>query len=655
MDKILIANRGEIAVRIMRTCHRLNIRSVAVYSEADRHALHVQEADESYCVGPSPVEESYLNTEALLDVAQRSGAQAIHPGYGFLSENPEFAEAVIASGLIWIGPSADSMRKMSSKINARQIALNNNVPVIPAFTLEMSEVFDSNAIVSEIGLPLLIKSSAGGGGIGMREIYAAGELEGAIVEARAQGLRQFGSGDMLLERLINTGRHIEVQLAGDQHGNLVHLFERDCSGQRRRQKILEEAPAPELSDPLRNALHEAALRLGHAVAYDNVGTVEFLVDGEEFFLLEMNTRLQVEHGVSEAICGVDLVEVQINSARGLPLSIDQSILQRNGHAIEARVYAEDVAAGFLPATGTIVSWGEPSLPGLRTDSGVCTGSTISHYYDGLLCKLVVHAETREEATRQMQQALDQLQLSGITTNQGFLKAVLGSARWVECLSISTIESHLPHFLETTSPTSENIAMSLAAATLWQFKQQPPAADVSFWPGARQYLRSQSWALGGETKHVNWRWSAAESFQFPDLGINVDLLSNGTASNELCLEINGQRRLFKFDREGDVLWLWESGFGNLPLTRVSSASAGVDASARNQCTSHGPGLVLRILVEAGQSVTQGEPLLVIESMKMESSLGAPCDGTVADLLVGENDLIESGQVLVTLEPQLENAS
>lgn len=648
MNKVLIANRGEIALRIIKTCKRLNIQTVAVYSDADRDSLHVGAADEAYCIGPAPVEASYLNIENILAVASACRADGIHPGYGFLAENAAFAAAVEEQGLLWIGPPEAAMASMASKINARSIAIDNEVPVIPACTLLAGDKPDFEAILETTGLPLLIKSSAGGGGIGMRELHNVDELKVAISEARKQAQRQFGSGDLLLERLIDSGRHIEIQLACDHFGNYLHLFERDCSSQRRRQKILEESPAAGLSGKLRARLQDAAIRLARAVNYRGVGTVEFLVDDDDFFLLEMNTRLQVEHGVTEAVTGLDLVELQIKVARAERLEFQQADIRSMGHAIQARIYAEDPGKGFHPATGTVESFLTPEDPRVRVDTGVGPGSEVGHHYDGLLCKIIVHDVDRESATRLMQQALKRLQLTGITTNQAFLTAVLDSVHWQSGMFISTVERDLVHFLSAAEPSRTELEQLLMVATVFRFIQDPPAADRAAWPGAYQYNRQSSWSVHGNTREVTWRWCSARTFEFPELQGRVQLLDYDATGSAITLELNGQRQQYACSASTGAVWLWNSQLGSHALQPLYASGVEDSAQGDGQCVSHGPGQVLRILVSPGQIVAKSEPLVVIESMKMESTLTAPIEGSVAEVPVSEGDLIGSGQLLVRLQ-------
>ncbi|MGB8983135.1 MAG: acetyl-CoA carboxylase biotin carboxylase subunit [Anaerolineales bacterium] len=440
-QKILIANRGEIAIRIMRACKELGIRTVAVYSDADQNALHVQHADEAIHIGPAAPKESYLNAGKIIDAARQSGAEAIHPGYGFLSENASFAAAVDSAGLTFIGPSADSIRLMGDKAESKIRMKQAGVPTVPGYEgLESERDFQKAA--KQIGYPVLVKAAAGGGGKGMRVVHAKGELAEAIESARREALHAFGDERLLIEKYIPKAHHIEFQVFGDRQGNLVHLFERECSTQRRHQKIIEETPSPLLTPGLREQMGEAAVKAAQAVNYFNAGTVEFIFDPDlsSFFFLEMNTRLQVEHPVTELVTGLDLVHWQIRVAAGERFPFTQSHFTQRGHAIECRVYAEDPANGFLPSTGRLLQFSEPRGPGIRVDSGFTAGSEVTHFYDPLLAKLIVHAEDRESAIRRMQSALKEFIVHGVVTNIDFLQAVLAhrdfadgkvNTRWVE--------------------------------------------------------------------------------------------------------------------------------------------------------------------------------------------------------------------------------
>ncbi len=440
-NKILIANRGEIAIRIIRACRELGIKTVAVYSEADKNAQHVQLADEAILLGDAAPKESYLNVDKIIRAALDSKADAIHPGYGFLSENASFAGTVESAGLTFIGPSADSIRAMGDKAESKILMKQSGVPTVPGFEgLTSDEDFKKAA--KEIGYPVLIKASAGGGGKGMRVVNAESELSEAIESARREALNSFGDENLLIEKYLADAHHIEFQVFGDKYGNLVHLFERECSVQRRHQKIIEETPSPLLTPELRAKMGEAAVAAAKAVNYYNAGTIEFIFDPvlSTFYFLEMNTRLQVEHPITELTAGIDLVQWQIRIAAGEKFPFTQSDFHQHGHAIECRVYAEDPSNGFLPSTGKLLQFIEPRGPGIRVDSGFKTGSDVNHFYDPLLAKLIIHAETRDVAIQRMQTALREFIVHGVVTNIDFMQAVLKhedfgqgkvSTRWVE--------------------------------------------------------------------------------------------------------------------------------------------------------------------------------------------------------------------------------
>ncbi|RPJ23740.1 MAG: acetyl-CoA carboxylase biotin carboxylase subunit [Chloroflexi bacterium] len=439
--KILIANRGEIAIRIMRACKELGVQTVAVYSDADENALHVGNADEALHIGPAAPKESYLDMDKIIEAAKQTHADAIHPGYGFLSENASFAAAVTSAKLTFIGPSADSIRLMGDKAESKIRMKQAGVPTVPGFEgLEAEDDFTKAA--KEIGYPVLVKAAAGGGGKGMRIVNKESELPEAIESARREALHAFGDERLLIEKYVARAHHVEFQVFGDQHGNLVHLFERECSVQRRHQKIIEEAPSPLLTPKLREEMGQAALKAARAVNYFNAGTVEFIFDPDlsSFFFLEMNTRLQVEHPITELVTGLDLVHWQIRVAAGERFPFTQSHFTQRGHAIECRVYAEDPASGFLPSTGRLLQFSEPRGPGIRVDSGFTAGNEVTHFYDPLLAKLIVHAEDREAAIQRMQAALKDFIVHGVVTNIDFLQAVLVhpdfvngevTTRWVE--------------------------------------------------------------------------------------------------------------------------------------------------------------------------------------------------------------------------------
>ena len=426
IKRLLVANRGEIALRIIRACSEMGIESVAVYSAADARAPHVAAADRAMAIGAGPARESYLSVPKLLDAARSSGADAIHPGYGFLSENAPFASACAGAGLTFVGPPADVIAQMGSKINARRLVSAAGVPVVPGETPDDQSDGGIRQAIDRIGLPALIKASAGGGGKGMRHVHEAGEIDESIQAARREATAAFGDGTLYVERLVAHPRHVEVQIFADHHGGVMHLFERDCSTQRRHQKVIEESPSPALTLPLRARMTEAAVAATRAAGYRNAGTIEFLVDGGAFYFLEMNTRLQVEHPVTEEVTGVDLVRAQILVANGDPLPWTQAAVSQRGHAIEARIYAEDPAQGFMPQAGTLTRYRDPRRPGIRVDSGVVEGGDVSIYYDPMIAKMIATAETRALAIARLSAALRELDIGGIRTNRAFLIAILES-------------------------------------------------------------------------------------------------------------------------------------------------------------------------------------------------------------------------------------
>ncbi|MGB2716399.1 MAG: acetyl-CoA carboxylase biotin carboxylase subunit [Vicinamibacterales bacterium] len=462
MKRVLVANRGEIAVRIVRACREAGLESIAVFSDADALARHVLLADRAVRIGPAPPGDSYLNIPALLAAAQSSGADAIHPGYGFLSERPELARACEEAGLTFVGPPADVIARMGSKLAARELMQRAGVPVVPGATPRDQSDEGVGTAAREIGYPVLIKASAGGGGKGMRVVCREADAREAAAAARREALSAFGDGTLYVERLIENPRHVEVQILADSHGNVVHLFERDCSLQRRHQKVIEESPSPVLTSAIRNQLGAAAVAAARAAHYRNAGTIEFLLEGEgdraRFYFLEMNTRLQVEHPVTEAVSGIDLVRAQFDVAAGLPLPWPQTALSQRGHAIECRIYAEDPSNGFLPQAGPLLLYREPAGPGIRVDSGVVEGDEVGVHYDPLIAKIIAYAETRERARARAIAALRAFPILGIRTNLPFLIAVLAHPRYAAGMAhTGFIDEHLAELLATPPPPAEAIA------------------------------------------------------------------------------------------------------------------------------------------------------------------------------------------------------
>jgi len=477
-NKILIANRGEIAIRVVRACRDLGIQTVAVYSEVDKDALHVQEADEAILLGPAAPKDSYLNVEKLIAAAAQAGADAIHPGYGFLSENASFAAKVASAGLTFIGPSADSIRAMGDKAESKMAMKKAGVPTVPGYTLDAGLQTNVGQLAREIGYPVLVKAAAGGGGKGMRIVNEEGELAEAMESARSEALNSFGDDRLLIEKYIGGAHHVEFQVFGDQHGNLVHLFERECSVQRRHQKIIEETPSPLLTPEIRAKMGEDAVAAAKAVNYYNAGTVEFIFEPKtaQYYFLEMNTRLQVEHPITELVSGIDLVQWQIRVAAGEPFPFSQADLYQRGHAIECRVYAEDPANGFLPSTGKLLQFIEPKGPNIRVDSGYTTGSEVTHFYDPLLAKLIVHAEDRQTAVQRMQTALREFIVHGVVTNIDFMQAVLAHKDFVQGeVSTSWAEQTFKNW-NPAEPSAESLIAAAFADVVFAGARMQPAVS-----------------------------------------------------------------------------------------------------------------------------------------------------------------------------------
>jgi 3-methylcrotonyl-CoA carboxylase alpha subunit len=653
-DKLLIANRGEIAVRIIRACRELGIASVAVYSAADRAALHVRLADEAYLLGPAAPAESYLHIERILDAARRCGAQALHPGYGFLSERAEFARACVAAGVAFIGPSPEAIDLMGSKIAAKRLAEQAGVPTVPGYLgdEQRPELLREQAL--RVGFPLLIKASAGGGGRGMRVVREpvafADALEGARREARAA----FGDDAVFLERLIERPRHIEIQVLADAHGGCVHLFERECSIQRRHQKIVEESPSTALTPQLRAEIGAAAVRLALAAGYRNAGTLEFMLDEQgRYYFLEMNTRLQVEHPVTELVAGVDLVRLQIAIAAGARLPFAQADLSQRGHAIEARIYAED-STTFLPATGRVALFAPAGGPGIRNDAGLESGDEVSVYYDSMLAKLIVAAPDRESALARLRCALDDYTVLGVTTNLPLLRAIIAHPDFAAGATRTD-------FLDATGLTGASFepgeapADILVAAAVSQL--QAPLSTLQ--APAPWRLMSDGIRLRytfGETEQVVVVSRAAERWRVEAAGVAHMVSPIAWQPDQLTLELDGRRvERFLIARERDLLLISWRG-ASYRLGRVGALS--VDALSGRVGRAHGhasleapmPGTMIKVLVEEGQTVAARQPLVVLEAMKMEHVVVAPYDGVVLKLPFRAGALVAKGVALVELEEQ-----
>ena len=638
---LLVANRGEIAVRIIRSARELGLRTVAVYSDADRTAPHVAEADEAVRLGPAPATESYLSIPAILAAARQAGADAIHPGYGFLSERSEFAQAVADAGLVFVGPSASVMERMGRKDLAREIARAAGVPVVPAASLA-GDVVDASAI----GFPLLIKAAAGGGGKGMRIVRDPAALGDAVASARREAVSAFGDGTLLVERYLEHGRHVEVQVLGDTHGTVLHLGERDCSTQRRHQKVLEEAPAPTISPAVRDSISEAAVALARSVGYTGAGTVEFLVSGDDAYFLEMNTRLQVEHPVTELVTGLDLVALQLLVADGQPLPFDQADVVVRGHAIEARIYAEDAFQGFLPQAGVaeLVRW--PARA--RVDAALVSGQVVTTHYDPMLGKVTVHGTTRAAARRAMLAALDDTAILGLTTNLGFLRALVESDAFAAAeIDTAWLDRHATDI----QPTGEEVAAVIGAWALAQPAEAPgagPFAVADGWrvagPAAPTIVEIlvagelQRFAVAGDGSGAvrcgDRSWTVRPiHVAGPVMRIEVDDLAR-----EACVRLDAHRV--------EVAHLGNTFVFRRPDLFAPDGHLGpVDGAVHAPM----PGVLRGLLVTEGDAVEEGTVLGVLEAMKMEMPLRAPATGRVDRVAVPVGAQVELGDVLFVVAP------
>lgn len=662
INKLLIANRGEIACRVMATCQRLGIKTVAVFSDADANALHVEMADEAVHIGPAPATESYLVADKIIAAAKQTGADAIHPGYGFLSENPEFSEACAANDIIFVGPSADSMRAMALKGSAKKLMEDAEVPVVPGYHGDDQSVETLAAEAKCIGFPVLIKAVAGGGGKGMRKVFGEDEIEAGIEAARREGENAFGNGKLLIEKLIEVPRHIEIQVFGDSDGNAVHLFERDCSLQRRHQKVVEEAPAPGMSLEMRRAMGEAAVRAAEAINYTGAGTVEFIVDVSDgldagkFYFMEMNTRLQVEHPVTEMITGQDLVEWQLSVAEGKPIPLSQDELEvlMDGHAVEVRLYAEDPQNDFMPSIG-IVGHFDPfadTVAGGRIDAGVRAGDTVTIHYDPMIGKLIAWGEDRDQAINTLANLVAETPVTGLVTNRDFLMRALTHPEF-KAGNVHTgfIADHEDVLMVAHTPSARDYALAAFAIVA---ARQDKLAGTDPWQQVDNFRLNMT-----ATEKL---WFDTEDGDF----LTVEMIEDGhdftatindesfTARNVevagglLSLTVDGLRTRHHVDvNDKHVTLVLEERTITLPR-HARDGGGDEDADGPGTITAPMPGKILEVKVADGETVEKGAPLLVMEAMKMEQTILAPRDGVVTGLSLSEGDQVGDGAVLLTIE-------
>lgn len=660
--KILIANRGEIACRVIRTARRLGIATVAVYSDADASALHVAMADEAYAIGRAPARESYLRIDAILEAAKLSGAEAVHPGYGFLAENAEFAEACAAAGRVFIGPPAAAIRAMGSKSAAKALMDEAGVPLVPGYHGADQDDATLAEAARRIGFPLLIKPSAGGGGKGMRVVERAADFADALAAARREAGSAFGDDTVLLERYLEQPRHIEIQVFADAHGNTVSLFERDCSIQRRHQKIIEESPAPGLAGEQRERMGAAAIAAARAVGYVGAGTVEFLHQDGRFYFMEMNTRLQVEHPVTEMVTGQDLVEWQLRVAAGARLPLAQDALSINGHAIEARIYAEDPARDFLPSIGRLAHLRPPAASAhVRVDTGVRAGDTIGAYYDPMIAKLIVWGADRADAVRRLAAALAEYEVLGVATNLALLQAIAAHPAFARGHVHTGFIAHHPELL--AAPAAEVPALALAAVALRVLLgRQHDAEAMAAQSGDRfsPWAVTDSWQpnldsaqeilLRRDAEMLTLRAAAVGVARWRlDLADGAHALSGGEDGDRLRVDLDGvQRRLSvvaSASASAVTAFIDGRAYG---FDRVDPlAPPRAEAAGGGRITAPIPGRVTKLMVEPGGAVKRGQPLLVLEAMKMELTLTAPADGVVETVRATVGEMVEEGRELVVL--------
>jgi 3-methylcrotonyl-CoA carboxylase alpha subunit len=652
---LLIANRGEIACRVIRTARTMGLRTVAVYSEADRDAMHVALADEAVLLGPARARDSYLSVERLIEAAKKTGAEAVHPGYGFLSENAEFAQACYDAGLVFVGPTAGMMTAMGSKSGSKALMEKAGVPLVPGYHGEAQDDATLAKAADKIGFPILVKASAGGGGRGMRIVRSAAELAPAIVSAKREAKAAFGDDRMLIEKYVDNPRHIEVQIIGDSHGNLLSLFERECTLQRRHQKVIEEAPSPTLNAAQRDTVCAAARKAAGAVNYVGAGTIEFVSDGKDVFFIEMNTRLQVEHPVTELITGIDLVEWQLRVAFGEALPMQQDEIKLNGHAVEARVYAENPTKNFMPSVGKISTWRLPAeAGGLRIDAGYREGDTVSPYYDAMLAKMIAWAPTRDVAIDRLNRGLEESDVRGIVTNIPFLSALITHPK-VRANAIDTgfIERELTALTSTAAAPGE-LELCAAVAAIVSDERRAAQGGVSSpwqtfgWQPVGRRQRNFAFRVGHGPEHkIVLNYGSGPStliigerelaFTFVPKEGGFDLTLDGVKSSVAAV-IDGHE-LFLRTRNGRFDLHWVDPFGG-----ETEEQTGADKIAAPL-----PGTVVAVLAEEGAQLEKGAPILTLEVMKMEQTLRAPYAGVLKSIKCKVGDIVQEGIELAVVEP------
>jgi propionyl-CoA carboxylase alpha chain len=649
ISRLLVANRGEIARRINRTAQAMGISTVAIYADGDVNAPFVLEADTAIALNGKSTGETYLDVAKVLDAAQRSGADAIHPGYGFLSENQAFAQAVIDAGVKWLGPSPEVIGLMGDKLSAKRLMDEAGVPTLPG--VEITQDTDIVAAAADIGYPVLVKASAGGGGRGMRVVEAEAELLAAVASAKREAGSSFGDDTVFLEKWLATSRHIEIQILGDNHGNLVHCYERECSIQRRHQKIIEEAPSPAVDDALRSRMGDAAIAAARKLGYASAGTVEFLLgDNDDFYFLEVNARLQVEHPVTEEIIGKDLVREQIRVAEGETLSFRQEDIGINGHAIEARLYAENPAKGFLPSPGPILVWRPATAGGARFDSGVEAGSEISTQFDPMIAKVIVHAPTRREAAGRLARVLETTAIAGLNTNRDFLVTTLRTPEYLAGDTTTDFIERVQPALQRNVTTQECIQTAVAVTMEAQAARRAAAKVLKTLPSgfrnSTMPMETATYAVNGNDITVSYQSRRDGSFMVVCDEQTHAVTIHRAGSGSVDIALDGQRLQFEIQQHG-MQWLVHGDHGDLVLTQAPRYPDPQGLENSGGLTAPMPGAVLTTEVAAGDKVSKGDLLMILEAMKMEHRIVAPRDGVVELVHVGVGDQVDNAQLLVTL--------
>ena len=656
LTTMLVANRGEIAVRVMRTAKAMGMKTVAVYSEADANAQHVREADQSVCIGPAAVAESYLRIEAILDAAQRTGADCIHPGYGFLSENQVFASACEAHGIEFIGPPNSAIEVMGDKARAKRAMIEAGVPCVPGYQGDDQSLVTLVAEAKSVGLPVMVKAAAGGGGRGMRLVHEASELESAIGLAQSEAQNAFGSSELIIEKAVVRPRHVEIQVFADKAGNTVYLGERDCSIQRRHQKVVEESPCPVMTSQLREAMGTAAVEAAKAVGYVGAGTVEFLLDeAGEFYFLEMNTRLQVEHPVTEMVTGYDLVEWQIRVARGEDLPAEQADIDLFGHAIEVRLYAEDPSAGFLPSTGPIKLFATPEGEGVRIDSGVETGDEVTPFYDAMVAKLITYGETREDARLKMRSALRDTALFGPLNNRDFLLDVLDRPDFIHgAATTAFIDDNYGDVFLPPAVSSSDLAVAAATQHVLAMEHHHSQSasvneELLDWVSMGRVTDTRRYDLGEQTYDVSLVPLSVGEYEVTvnDQTHHVRITDMG--DSHVITEIDGLAHRYHYHDEAPAtLYLSSDNLSMMLADSTRIPPEAQDAAGGGTITAPMHGQLLSIDVASGEAVQKGQRIAVLEAMKMQHEIIAPGDGCVVEVAASAGKQIGAGDVIMMLE-------